>query len=97
VNIKEGIASNSLSLSTYCLRIVFRNNGNETLLATGTGFMYEYEGYLYLITNGHNVTGVNSETNEKISNHAGIPNLIVSKARIKTKDNPNLLGLTPLS
>lgn len=83
---EPGLRSDSLSLSTYFLKLVFRNNGTDNEIATGTGFIYEYQDHLYLVTNGHNVTGINPETNQRISNHAGVPNLIVSKARIKVKD-----------
>lgn len=90
--IKEGIRSDSLSLSTYYLRLIFKQDEHETEIATGTGFMYQHNDYLYLITNGHNVTGVNPETSERIASHAGIPNLIKSKARIRSADNPNMVG-----
>lgn len=54
----------------------------EQVIATGTGFIYEFEDKYYLITNGHNITGVNPETNTRVVDHSGIPDLIVTKCRI---------------
>lgn len=42
-------------------------------LGVGTGFVYEHEDVYYLITNGHNVTGVNPETGKRESAHAAFP------------------------
>lgn len=52
-----------------------------TELAIGTGFVYEYEDHYYLITNGHCITGVNPETNKRISQHAGYPTSINLRLR----------------
>jgi hypothetical protein len=41
--------------------------GADTVMATGTGFLYEDEEEIYMITNGHNVTRVNPVTNERIT------------------------------
>lgn len=82
-----GIKKDSLSLSTHYLRMI--PFGSETIMSTGTGFIYELDSKLYLITNGHNVTRVNPDTNERIINSAAFPVKIMTKARIIPKDNPN--------
>lgn len=46
------------------------------LIATGTGFVYSKNQNHYLITNRHNVTGRNQETNKLLSPMAAIPNEI---------------------
>jgi hypothetical protein len=46
-------------------------------LASATGFVYERKEKLYLITNWHNVTGINPITKKHISNHGGIPDVMV--------------------
>lgn len=57
-------------------------------MSTGTGFVYEYNSKLYLITNGHNLTRVNPDTNERIINSAAFPIKIKTKARIIPKEAP---------
>lgn len=46
-------------------------------LASATGFIYERNEKLYLITNWHNLTGKNPVTKEQISSHGGIPDVVV--------------------
>jgi hypothetical protein len=82
-----GIKNDSLSLSTHYLRMI--PFGSETVMSTGTGFIYEHDSKLYLITNGHNVTRVNPDTNERIINSAAFPIRIKTKARIIPKDTRN--------
>lgn len=48
----------------------------ETKLANGTAFVYEFKKKYYLITNWHNVTGINPITKKPIGNNAGIPDAI---------------------
>jgi len=52
-------------------------------LASGTGFIYQYREKFYLITNWHNVTGLNPITKEPISKHGGIPDVIVMTLQIR--------------
>ncbi|MEO9256769.1 MAG: serine protease, partial [Crocinitomicaceae bacterium] len=73
--------------STHYLRMI--PFGSDTVMSTGTGFVYELNSKLYLITNGHNVTRVNPGTNERIINSAAFPIKIKTKAKIVPKDNPN--------
>jgi hypothetical protein len=68
------VSSNSLSLAALPLQMF--PYGSAIALAKGTGFFYEYEEILYLITNGHNVTGVNPVSNQRISNSMAFPERI---------------------
>ena len=69
-------------LSLCTLKVLL--NFNETELAIGTGFIYSYNSKFYLITNWHNVTGRNPNTQACLSkNHAGFPNKIFFKLRSK--------------
>ena len=89
-----GITDKSLSLSTHHLRMKFSET--DTILATGTGFIYEYDNWYYLITNGHNITGVDPETKKRVSNHAGIPDVISTKCRIEPETNKDVLVVSEL-
>lgn len=52
---------------------------NETRqkLASATGFIYERKEKLYLITNWHNVTGLDPVSKKQLGNHGGFPDVIV--------------------
>ena len=54
-------------------------------LAIGTGFIYEDNDCLYLVTNGHNITRVNPETQVRITRYVEIPDYIILKFPIKKK------------
>lgn len=56
-------------------------------LATGTGFIYKYDSKLYLITNWHNVTGLNPFTKKPLSTHGGLPDLMVIVLQLKDKNH----------
>lgn len=86
----KGISTDSLSLSTHFLRMI--PYGSETVMASGTGFVYELDLKLYLITNGHNVTRINPTNNQRIGSSAAFPVKIKTKARVIPKENPNVLG-----
>lgn len=47
------------------------------VLASGSGFLVQNERHVFLVTNRHNVTGRNNETEEVISKTCGTPNEIV--------------------
>ncbi|MCF6348610.1 MAG: hypothetical protein L3J20_09975 [Flavobacteriaceae bacterium] len=66
---------NQLSYTSIPIRMYFSKT--EQKLASGTGFIYERNNKLYLITNWHNVTGLNPITKKPIGNHGGIPDKIV--------------------
>lgn len=49
----------------------------QTKLADGTGFIYKYCNKYYLITNWHNVTGLNPINKKPIGKHGGCPDVIL--------------------
>jgi len=63
-----------LSLTSVPIRLLFSET--NTLMATATGFFYEFEEKRYFITNWHNVTGRNAITREPISSHGGSPDVM---------------------
>lgn len=71
-----------LSTTSYRLNIII--NGQKTSHATG--FLYEYDNSLFLITNLHCVTGINTETFLPIASHGGIPESLEISFK---KPNPN--------
>jgi len=54
-------------------------------LASGTGVIYERNEKFYLITNWHNVTGLNPITKEHLGNNGGIPDVIVLTLQTQKK------------
>lgn len=70
-----------LSLTTLYLHLKFSETQHE--FATATGFVYEHENFYYLITNAHNVTRVNPSTCERVTKHAGFPDVVESRCFIK--------------
>lgn len=85
---RQGVKMDSLSLCSHYLRMKFEETNQ--IIATGTGFIYEKDDYLYLVTNGHNITGVNPEINERLSTHAGFPTIITTKARISLENGQKM-------
>ncbi len=65
---------NPISYCSIPISMYFQETKQK--LGTGTAFIYEYEEKFYLITNWHNVTGVNPITEEQIGSHGGIPDLL---------------------
>ena len=89
-----GIDIESLSLASCYLRM--KPVGTDNVLATGTGFIYKYENFHYLITNGHNITRVNPETNTRISNSIAYPIKISTKLRtISNIGDKIIIGTCP--
>lgn len=70
------IKPNHLSLVVFPIAMVFEEGDNEQLLAKATAFFYKRNEKTYLITNWHNVTGLNSITRLPLSNNGGIPNVL---------------------
>lgn len=62
------------TLSSVPIEMLFSETG--VTIATGTGFFYKLQNSVYLITNWHNLTGVNPNTKEPLSNHAGKPDVV---------------------
>lgn len=89
---KQGLNLDSPSLSTHFLRMI--PFGSESVMSTGTGFIYEDKDELFLITNGHNVTRTNPQQTRRIINSAAFPVKINIKARATSIENPNMIGLT---
>jgi hypothetical protein len=73
-----GISYKSPSLSTHYLRMIAHTN---ECMATCTGFLYEFEEELFVITNGHNVTRMNPEQTVNITGKIGFPTKIYTKLR----------------
>ena len=79
---KNIIKPNYLSLTTHQLATGFLETG--VILSTASGFLYEHNDKIFLITNWHNVSGKNNETGQRISeNHAGIPDVFLIYFRNK--------------
>ena len=57
---------------------------NDVNLAICTGFFYEHDEQLYLVSNWQNFSGRNPETLQPLSNHGGIPNK--AKCRLILKE-----------
>ncbi len=91
----RNVITNNISLISIYLRIIVLETDYQ--IATGTGFLYTRNGWLYLITNGHNVTGVNPETGERLSKHAAIPGIIKSKIYVETNKNSGGIGRADIS
>jgi hypothetical protein len=75
------IVPDPLSLTTHHLHIYFSQT--DAVLSSGTGFIYEYQGDYYLITNWHNVSGRNPLTGECLSETLAIPDIIYTLFRSK--------------
>ncbi|HEX8350642.1 MAG TPA: hypothetical protein VF598_11810, partial [Hymenobacter sp.] len=58
---------------------------DERELAIGTGFLYLADDTYFLITNGHNLTGINPESNVRLSKHAAFPTAIKLMMRCEYK------------
>ncbi len=56
-------------ISYTSIPITMHFSETKQKLASGTAFIYEFEEKFYLITNWHNVTGLNPITKEHIGNH----------------------------
>lgn len=84
-----GLSLQSPSLAVHYIKMKY--SVTDTILSSGTGFIYLFDDFYYLITNGHNITGVNPETKERLSQHAGIPDRILMKG--KYQPNENSIGL----
>jgi hypothetical protein len=85
-----GISYKSPSLTTHYLKMLAPTG---TLMASCTGFLYEFEEEIFVITNGHNVTRMNPEQTNRITNSAAFPTKIHTKLRETDFDNPNKIYL----
>lgn len=78
---------NQLSYTSIPIAMYFDETKQK--LASGTGFVYKRNGKLYLITNWHNVTGLNPVTKESVGNHGGVPDVIV--LTLQTQKEPFIM------
>ncbi len=63
------IEENKLSHVAIPIGMFFKETNQS--LGKATGFIYEYEEKYFLITNWHNVTGIDANTGKQISSHGG--------------------------
>lgn len=75
------ITPDAVSLTTHHLHICFRPT--DTVLSSGTGFIYSKDGADYLITNWHNVTGRNPIDGNCLSDSLAVPDMITTLFRVK--------------
>lgn len=83
------------SFSTYYLQMI--PYGSEIAMSTATGFVYQSGSILYLITNGHNFTRLNCETNERITASAAFPVKVKTKFRGINPESPDMIGTVEFS
>lgn len=70
-------------LSYIAIPIALKLEETNCILAYGTAFIYEFNEKNYLITNWHNVTGINPVTKKNLGKHGGIPDLLEFKLLIQ--------------
>lgn len=78
------IVPDPISLTTHHLHLGFRET--DTVLSSGTGFVYEKDQVTYLVTNWHVVAGRDPNTCECVSETKGVPDMISTMFR--QKDQP---------
>jgi len=86
--LKEPKKVNIDQLSYTSIPITMYFDETQQKLASGTGFTYERNDKLYLITNWHNVTGLHPITKELIGKHGGIPDVLV--LTLMTQEKPHI-------
>ncbi len=68
------IKPDSISFTTHHLHMCFGET--NTVISSGTGFIYKHENECYLITNWHNVSGKNPITGQCLSENLAVPDLV---------------------
>lgn len=68
------IKPDPISFTTHHLHMCFRET--DSVLSSGTGFIYKFEDDFYLITNWHNVSGKNPITGQCLSETLAVPDMI---------------------
>jgi hypothetical protein len=68
----------------------------DRVLASGTGFTYENDGQLFLVTNWHNVAGRDPETGRCLSESLAVPDLILTYFRDPSNLGNGKLARLPL-
>jgi Trypsin-like peptidase domain len=79
----KSLNPNNLSFVPILLTMYFDETRQK--LATGTGFIYKFNGKFYLITNWHNVTGLNPITKQNLASHGGLPDVMTLTLLISDK------------
>ena len=74
----DGVAALNSSVVHLTMRF------NEQELSIGTGFLYERDGQMYIITAWHNVTGRNAESLELLSRRGATPNNVLATLALCT-------------
>jgi len=65
------------SIDPLSLRsLMIRLKANGTVIASGTGFIMRHKDILYLVTNWHNLTGKNAETQQPMSPSGILPDQV---------------------
>jgi hypothetical protein len=78
------IVPDPISLTTHHLHLGLRET--DTVLSSGTGFVYEKDQATYLVTNWHVVAGRDPNTGECVAETKGVPDMISTMFR--QKDQP---------
>lgn len=81
-------------LSIKSLFLEMRFDGQ--VFASGSRFLVQNERYVFLVTNRHNMTGRNNETEEVISKTCGTPNEIVISHDLLTHPRISIEKVEPL-
>jgi len=71
------------AMSYISIPLFMRLKETGAELAKGTGFLYKDADKYYLITNWHNVTGINPRTGKQLGSHGGVPDLLEFKLQVQ--------------
>lgn len=82
-----------LSFSTQYIKLYPET---DVCMSSATSFLYAYDDMYYLITNGHNITRVNPDTNERIIDSAAFPVKIKTTVRASDFNLPSKVGAIPI-
>ena len=78
---KNVITPDRISLTTHHLHMVCK--GTNSVLSSGTGFVYKHDDRCYLITNWHNVSGRNPMSGECLEATGAVPDAVSTLFRDK--------------
>lgn len=81
-----------LAISNSIVHLTMRFD--ETVLAIGTGVLYEKDGQNFIVTAWHNVTGLHPETMRYLSDTGASPNNILATIAMTTTDQGSSEGVT---
>jgi hypothetical protein len=72
-------------LSKVTHQIAIGRSDTNVIFSTASSFLYKFKDDIYLITNWHNVTGINPENGVPLSRHSGIPTVFIIYFRLKNE------------